>query len=182
MNITYVTTYDAINVRNWSGLGTYIAQSLKDDSTSLHYLGSLKQEVNRLITIKKGLYQRFFKKSYLLERNPYVLRSYARQVNAHLSSSSDIVFSPGTIPIAYLECQQPIVFWTDATFGGMIDFYPEFSNICKESINHGNQMEKSALDRCKLAIYSSNWAAQTAIKLYQVNSAKVKVVSFGASL
>jgi len=182
MKIAYLTTYDATNVKNWSGLGTYIAQSLKDESTSIDYIGSLQEEVNPLIKIKKGLYQKLLKKSYLSERDPHTLKNYARQFNARLSSGLDVVFSPSTMPIAYLDCQQPIAFWTDATFGSMINFYPEFSNLCQETIKHGNQMEEIALERCQLAIYSSDWAAQAAIKLHRADPAKVKVVPFGANL
>ncbi len=183
MKIAYVTTYDATDVRNWSGLGTYIAHTLQDNLTSLQYVSPLEEKAPFLLKAKRRFYTRLLKKSYLLERDPSVLKSYAKQVVNKLgSSNSDIIFSPGTIPIAYLDCHQPIVFWTDATFGGMIDFYPEFSNLCQESIKHGNQMEKSALNRCKLAIYSSDWAAQTAIELYQINPSKVRVVPFGANL
>jgi len=64
----------------------------------------------------------------------------------------------------------------------MIDFYPNFSNLCEETIRNGNAMEKSALDRCKLAIYSSEWAAQTAINYYKTDPSKVKVVPFGANI
>jgi len=122
-------------------------------------------------------------KGYLREREPSVLKYYAEQIIANLSTVDvDIIFSPSTIPIAYLQCNQPIVFWTDATFGGMIDFYPEFSNLCKLTIKNGNEMEKAALDRCKLAIYSSEWAAKTALDNYDVKRSKVKIVPFGANI
>ena len=43
-------------------------------------------------------------------------------------------------------------------------------------------MEKTALQKSKLAIYSSEWAAQTAIEYYQADPAKVQVVPFGANI
>jgi glycosyltransferase involved in cell wall biosynthesis len=64
----------------------------------------------------------------------------------------------------------------------MINFYPIFSNLSQESIRNGNKMEKLALEKCRLAIYSSDWAAQTAIENYQINHSKVKVVPFGANI
>lgn len=129
------------------------------------------------------LFQKIGTKKYLRDREPFVLKNYAHQVYSKLSKlDSDIVFSPGTIPIAYLECKQPIVFWTDCTFGGLLNFYPEFTNLSEQTIGNGNAMEKSALDRCKLAIYSSDWAAQTAINNYQLDPAKVRIVPFGANI
>lgn len=98
------------------------------------------------------------------------------------TANVDVVFSPGTIPIAHLKTNYPIVFWADATFAGMIDFYPSFSNLCSRSIRDGNRMEQAALSKCSLAIYSSEWAAKTALDNYDVNPQKVKVVPFGANI
>ncbi len=182
MKLAYVTTYDSSNIMHWSGTGYYIAKALKDQSISLEYISHLKEKYSLLFKAKKYLYNHLSHKHYLRDRQPLILKDYARQVSQRLSNSIDVVFSPGSIPIAYLECDQPVVFWTDATFAGMIDFYPGFSNLCKKSIKDGNAMEKSALERCKLAIYSSDWAAQTAITNYHINPSKIKVVSFGANI
>lgn len=182
MKISYVTTYDAKDVRNWSGLGYYIAQSLKDRLISIDYIGSLREKYKLLFKAKKLAYKSLFHKMYLRDREPLILKNYAHQIKKQLSTDASIVFSPGTIPIAYLECHQPIVFWTDATFAGMINFYPEFSNLCKETIDNGNTMERIALERCKLAIYTSEWAAKTAIDNYGVEPEKVKIVPFGANI
>ena len=93
-----------------------------------------------------------------------------------------MLFSPGTLPICYLETSAPIVFWTDSTVAGMIDFYPEWADICGESLRDAHRAEQAALSNCRLAIYSSDWAAQTAINNYRVDASKVKVVPFGANI
>jgi glycosyltransferase involved in cell wall biosynthesis len=64
----------------------------------------------------------------------------------------------------------------------MINFYPGYKNLCDETIRGGNAYEQSALQRCKLALYASEWAAKTAITNYQVDAAKVKVIPFGANI
>jgi glycosyltransferase involved in cell wall biosynthesis len=182
MKIAYAATYDPLNVRNWSGLGYYIAKSLADQSASIEYIGPLTEYRSYLYKGKQLAYE-LVGKRHLRDREPSILENYAEQVAEKLRSiSANVVFSPGTIPISYLECSEPIAFWTDATFAGMIDFYPEWSNLSKESIENGHQMEHSALSRCRLALYSSEWAAQTAIDNYQVDSSKVKVVPFGANI
>lgn len=184
MKIAYVSTYNANDVKQWSGTGYYIPLSLKNQSLSVEYIGSLKERYLRLSHLKERIYRSpFFKKRYLRDREPLVLKDYAHQVRERLSSiDADIVFAQGTIPIAYLECNQPIVFWADATFAGVIDYYPEYSNLCKETIEHGHAMEQSALEKCKLGIYSSEWAAKTAIEYYKINPSKVKVVPLGANI
>ena len=183
MKIAYVTTYDASDVHNWSGLGYYIAKSLNTADIELEYIGNLDNKYSLPCKVKKRIYRQLSTKRYLCNREPYLLKSYAKQVsNALRSSRADIVFSPGTIPIAYLNTDKPIVYWTDATFAGMIGFYSEFSNLCKESIKNGNKMEQEALSRCSCAIYASEWAAKTAIQNYSVDARKIKVVPFGANI
>jgi glycosyltransferase involved in cell wall biosynthesis len=189
MKVAYVTTYDAQNVKNWSGLGYFIAQALANQSLSLEFIGDLEQKCsnsyfkNTFFTYKWRLYNKLTTEKYLKDREPWIVKDFAKQGSlALMESDVDLVFSPGSIPLAYIESAKPIVFWADATFAGMVDFYPEFTNLCPESLRHGNALEQAALDNCSLAIYSSQWAAESAITNYQVNPAKVKVVPFGANI
>jgi len=185
MKIAYVTTYDSSDIHAWSGLGKNILRALQDTGFQTESLGNLKENTpySILSKLKAVYYRKLLSRQYLRDREPGILRAYATQVEQRLTSiHSDIVFSPGTIPIAHLQTEKPIVFWTDATFAGMVDFYPEFSNLCPETIKNGNKMEQLALSKCRLAIYSSEWAANTAIHNYQVDPAKVKVVPFGANI
>ena len=182
MKIAYVTTYDSSDVKAWSGSGSYILKTLQDTGFKTETVGNLYKPTSYVIRGKSLLY-RTLHKNYLLDREPIILRSYAAQVGKALAQlDHDIVFSPGTIPIAYLRNEKPIAFWTDCTLAGMIDFYPEFSNLCAESIKNGNKMEQLALSRCHLAIYSSEWAAESAVRNYDVDPAKVHVVPFGANV
>jgi hypothetical protein len=70
---------------------------------------------------------------------------------------------------------------TDATFAGVLDFYPEFSNRCQTEANIRNTLanEASALERASLVVYYSEWAARTATSNYAVNLEKIKVVPAG---
>jgi glycosyltransferase involved in cell wall biosynthesis len=92
------------------------------------------------------------------------------------------IFSPGTIPIAYLETALPIIFWTDATFSSMVGYYPGWSDLCNASIREGNWMEQAAISRASAAVYSSSWAANSAVNDYAADPMKVKVLAFGANL
>ena len=84
--------------------------------------------------------------------------------------------------ISSLECKQPIVFWSDATFAGLVNFYKDYTNLNKSSIIYGNKLEQSAYDRSKLIIFSSDWAVQTALENYNVDKNKIHVVPFGANI
>jgi glycosyltransferase involved in cell wall biosynthesis len=183
MKIGYVTEYDARSILEWSGTGFNIAQALSNQDLTIQYIGPLEEKYFSFFKSKLYFYRYVLNKRYLLDREPFLLKYYAQQAAQKIAElQSELVFCPGTVPIGYLECKQPIAFWTDASFAGLVDFYPLFSNLCQESFEAGNRMEKSILERTKLAIYSSEWAAQTAIDNYQIDSNKVKVVSFGANL
>ena len=183
VNIAYVTTYDASDVTNWSGLGYFISECLKDKSTSLEYIGPLSHYDSLFLRIKRRYYRYVLKQGFEACRHPLVAKGYADQVSDKLiRTKADVIVSPGTIPVAYLKCNRPIVFWTDATFAGLVNFYPGYYNFSKEGIRIGHELEQSALDNCRLALFSSEWAAKTALDNYSVNSSKVHVVPFGANV
>lgn len=183
MKLAYVTTYDASDVRSWSGTGYHIQGVLRDSGLGVVPIGGLTERYRRLTRVKKRLYGGVLSRRYHPNREPARLKAYARQVRRALAGlDHDVVFSPGTIPIAYLRTDRPVVFWTDATFAGMVGFYPGYRDLCRETIRAGHRMEQAALSRCRLALYSSEWAADSAVRHYDVNPEKVRVVPFGANL
>jgi glycosyltransferase involved in cell wall biosynthesis len=183
MKVAYVTTYDSSDINAWSGSGIYILRALQNSGIETELIENLKNIDPLIFKLKKLYYERIKSQLYLRHREPKYLINYASQVeNALKYSDCRVVFSPGTIPIAYLETEKPIVFWTDATFAGMVNFYPNFSNLCTETLVNGNTMEQLALSKCCMAIYSSEWAANTAIQNYDVDPAKVKIIPFGANV
>lgn len=188
MRLAYVTPFDAktLNNRsNWSGTSYYIAEALKKQSIHLEYIGPLEEKLALNMILKfKSRYHKLLNRQYAKNPEPLILKDFARQVNEKSSCvKADVIFSGTSVnPIAYLKSSKPIAFWSDATFANLLDFYPEFSNLCQESIQHGHSMESLGLKKSKLAIYSSEWAAQTAIDYYQAEPDKVKVVTFGANV
>lgn len=183
MKIAYVTPYDPLNVESWSGSGYHILMALRNSGFHTEAIRNLKDSYRHLTRAKKFVYEKILSKNYLRDRHAPTLRSYASQIETALAPlQCDVVFSPGTVPLAYLHTDKPMVFWTDATFAGMVDFYPSFSNLCRETLRNGNDMEQNALSRCRLAIYSSEWAANSAIENYDVDPKKVRVVPFGANV
>ncbi|HXO74717.1 MAG TPA: glycosyltransferase family 4 protein, partial [Puia sp.] len=127
-------------------------------------------------------YNKVLGQRYQHQREPWVAKSFADQVSSRLSASANCILSPGSVPIARLQSKIPKVFYTDATFAGMLGFYEDFTNLCTETVRHGHRLEQEALSSCAMAVYSSDWAAQTAIEHYHVDPSKVKVVPFGANI
>jgi len=183
MKIAYITTHDPSDIYAWSGSVYFIRKALIASGFQTCDIGNLQVGNRAILTCKSMFYELILSKTYLPDRDRSTLKYFAAQVDRQLESSdSGVAFSPGTIPIACTRTRKPIVFWTDATFAGMIGFYPGFGNLCKETLNAGNEMDQSALRKCRLAIYTSEWAAETALNNYDVDPSKIKIVPFGANI
>lgn len=182
MKIAFITVYDALDVGNWSGSAYYMSKSLAAQQNLIDYIGNLALPKNPFIHLKRAYYKFLSAQEFDVSRSKTVAKHYSIEVNKRVSRQIDLLFSPGTIPTAYVDTHKPKVIYTDATFAGMIGFYDSFSNFCSETIRDGHQLEQRALDTSSLNIFSSHWAAQTAIDSYKIDNRKVKVVPFGANL
>ncbi|OKH32828.1 group 1 glycosyl transferase [[Phormidium ambiguum] IAM M-71] len=191
MRLGYVTSYEVFDSSDWQkdlfgirGAGSFLAKSLENQSVPIDYISPLKQNHRLVNRAKRKLYKKVFNKFYHCWAVPSISKDYALQVSQKLSNSqAEIIICPENAqPVAYLECQQPIVIWTDAPQTALIDWYPAFSNLCGETKRHIYEMEKAAFDRSKLVIFITDWAAESAIKIYGIDRAKVKVIPWGANI
>jgi glycosyltransferase involved in cell wall biosynthesis len=180
MKVAYVTTFDAQDIQQWSGLGTYMARTLELAGCELTYVNvretpTAARAFGRAITGIRG-------RRYLPEREPLLAHLRARRIMRAGAESADVIFSPGTLSVALLETSTPTVVWTDATFGSMADFYPGFSRLDARTIRNGFALEGQALRRVSAAIYASEWAAASAIADHGASPERVHVLPFGANL
>lgn len=184
MRTLYVTEFDSTDIDLYSGSGYFIPRALESSGLTVERL-RVRNPVRHILTagVKKGYYSGVRGTTYIGKRAPARLRSYARQVStALLDTCPDVIFAPHAFPLAHLPAEFPTAFWTDATFPGLMGFYPEFSNLCRETVRDSMTAEAIALERCTLAVYSSDWAAETALDNYDVHPSKVRVVPFGANM
>jgi len=189
MNVAFVTHYDIFNSNKWhpkaigfSGTSYYKAQALKEQF-SFEYIGPLTEKYSLLTKLKRSLYKRLSTKAYYEWAALALQKYYAQQINLKLlNATSDLVICPDISTIAYVECQQPIILWTTNTYGACIDFYDDFSNLCRETINDLITLDRLALNKAKMAIFPSTWAAEAAINSYQIDPGKVEIVPYGANI
>ena len=200
MKVAWVSVYDAANPHSYGGRGYYAPLSLQNQSIAMEYIGpfqlpfGLRLHRKLVVTRHSLLHENRFMKPcdrrWISRDNlPILHQSYAHQIRRQLSRMDDIDIvcsgvNPCVPPLSYLECKQPIVIWTDTTIASAIDFYPRYfrDSICAESIRDILEVERSLLERCRLAIFSSEWGARNAMDFYGLDPARVKVVPFGANL
>ena len=185
MRVAYVTIFDGTDIRNWSGLDVHIWKSLEAQGLKIELVGNLIHGRSVRRRLRKLWGTRVQRRSFLHFWDVDTARDYAADVQDRVARiRPDVVLSPSPIPLAYLRCRQPRVLWTDATFAGLASFYPEFvpENVCSASTRCGHEIDRQSLASCDLAIYSSEWAAETARATQPNCAGKVQVVPYGANV
>lgn len=188
MKIACTTIYDASDRNAFGGRGFYMIRSIAAESdTSL--IGPLHTNSDRILTkAKRLLCKRRSGGKFSEYRDRSVVKGYSRQIAKQLNGSrASVIFSPmspGSQPVAYLDSKLPICIWTDATLAAASVLYPHLgsSGLCQASFKDGLENERNAIDRASLLIYTSRWAAQSAISIYRVSPSKVRILPFGANL
>ncbi|MFO7977561.1 MAG: glycosyltransferase family 4 protein [Bacteroidales bacterium] len=181
MNISYISSFDATDINSYSGTGYFIPQMLQKTGDHVSFIGNLSH-INPVIQKVKRKAYRALGKKYLIERNPQVLKLWAEQVNKKMDPATQVLTGYSSQPFARLHNNKPKVFWTDAVFADMIDYYEVYSNLCQESIADGNRMEHDAIHNATVSVYSSEWAARGAVKHYGIEESRVRVVPYGANI
>lgn len=182
MKVAYVSPYNSNDINQFSGLGYYMYKCIADQGVEIILINS-EVPISKWLKLKAYLIKRLFGKRYQMARDPAHLKKIAAKAEKQLLTMDyDIVLSPGSLPVTYLETNKPIVFWTDSTYDSLVNFYPEWYNLAAKSIKDGNQAEQIAIDKASLILYTSDWAVESAVKKYRADPHKVKQVPNGPNL
>ncbi len=185
MKIGLLHAYDTRDKRAWSGTIYYMACMLENYCGEIFHLSpipfSKEMLVGRVINKSARI---FFRKNFRYHCSFLFARRFAKVTAQRLAGQSfDVIVAPaGATEIAFLETDIPIVLVEDATYKQLFDYYPVCSNLLQRSIYEMNTIQDLALKKASAVIYSSTWAAHSAIGEYGADPAKVHVVPFGANL
>jgi len=183
VKIAYTTTFDATDVHNWSGTPFHMSHALADAQMDVNYIGSLERKLPPFFKIRQTWSKLAADQRESPRFNIVAAKHYSEQVARKLQTLSvDAIVSPLINPICYLDSKQPLVLWTDALYAALVGFYPPFAYHSAETIRQGNKITAECLGRCSLALFSSDWAANSALELYGIQREKVRVVPFGANI
>jgi glycosyltransferase involved in cell wall biosynthesis len=184
LRIAYLTTNDPKDRRSWSGTEYQMARALEKHCGDLFYVGPLPlfsakigKAVQRGIRLVTG-------KTYLNTHRISVSKKLGKMAEKKMAGEAcDVIFSPaGSVPLAHLHTQIPIVYLSDATNRLMVDYYVEFSSMLTSSIRSADRLEQLAIQNAKQLIYPSAWAARSAVQDYGADPESVHVVPFGANM
>ena len=181
MRIAYVYHLDAESASVQSGRPSAILNGLTN--AQMVVLAAFPLRHTHLFSrAARKLAARIRGESYLIDREPHLLRGFAREASRKLQGQEfDVVFSPSTLPLAYLETDKPLTICADATFQSMLDYYPSFTRLDRAQRKFSEDAERCVLQRASLLIYPSKWAAESAISHYGVAAERVVVQPSGAN-
>ena len=183
LKIAFLTPQDPLSKRSWSGTIYFMACALQKQCGDVTFLGPVPIRqigVKMFNRVVRALLGKRYDYSHSLSYARKCARFFEKKLAGH---SYDLIFAPAAATaLAYLRTEVPIVYASDVTFTLLQNYYPEFTNLLPVSIREGNRIEKAAIDRCRIALFSSAWAAESAIRDYGADPAKVRVIPFGANL
>jgi glycosyltransferase involved in cell wall biosynthesis len=185
--VAYYCLNDPFDKRSWSGVTYYLGQTLQRNVGEVDFLGPVKIPwlLDKTIRALQKLSRFFFKAEwipkYSLLKNMYAMQVLKRKMKGR---KYDFLIAPAAAPeLAYLKTDTPIVYFGDATYKIYSETYhKEFRNVSRFSKWEGDHLEKKALDNSSLAIFTSHWAADSAIADYGVPADKTEIILFGANM
>lgn len=185
LKIAFLTATDAKNKRSRSGTLYYMSKSLQKHCGDVYYLGPLNTRMEKITLFLNNLSLKIFKKSYAYEHSILLAFSYARTIRKKLKKEQyDVIFAPvASTELAFLRTDLPVIYTADATFSLISNYYPDyFTGQLKVSMEEGNYIEQSAINKADLLLYPTIWAADSAITDYGADESKLKIVPFGANM
>jgi glycosyltransferase involved in cell wall biosynthesis len=186
VRIGFVSASAPDDVRAQSGIPWFMRTALERYCGEVHHLGPLHPWIARPLRIASRVSRRLPRQHRFIDTNTEQLsRAYARLLSRRIASSapSDWLFAPyASAEIAHLETSAPIVYYSDATFRIMCDYYPAFSGLSPRSRRAGDELEGRAIERATVACFASDWAAASAVRDYGAAPDKVFVVPMSANI
>jgi glycosyltransferase involved in cell wall biosynthesis len=187
LRVGYLTHYadNTLDPLAWSGTLFAMQRQLGLEGFEVIHLGKAKQ-----LSARRRKWQKYINKAIsqaialLHLPHPSVRsqrRRFIRNVQRKLAQQPcDLIFAVvAAREIALLEIDIPIVYLSDATAKVYYPLYKKGNNtIFAQSV----ETEYQAYYRAQQIIFSSNWAAASAMRDYGIDPAKVNVIPFGANL
>src|ERR1700679_3258338 len=185
LKIAYLTSTDARSRHAWSGTQFSIWNALQKHVGDIELIHSVKPFFPLLIgKIATGISQKLLHKRYNYRHSKILAKGYARIVSKRLRENSyNLIVVPATSAfIPYLKTDLPIAYVGDSTVKCSMNYHRALSNMLAFSEKETVATESTAFEKANLLIFSSDWAANSAINDFKINPDKVFVAPFGPNM
>lgn len=185
LKIAYITATDAKDKHSWSGTDYYIWNTLQKNLGDITLMQPAEPSfLIFLLKIIHGFSMLIFKKRFDWRHSTWLAKAYAKRIERMLKGKTfDLLVAPASDTlIAYLDTSISIVYINDRTIAGALGYHKMLSHLWKFSETQSIKTDKKAIEKSLVVSYPSEWASQSAIKLYGVKKEKVHTIPFGANM
>jgi glycosyltransferase involved in cell wall biosynthesis len=182
--IAFATIGDASAVRFWSGTPFHMSKSLANEGHEVIHIGPLSAPILPLYKTCSRVCRTFRMRGLSPFHAAPVVAQYAADAARKIQAiSPDIVFAPAGSTFAWgVPDGVPLVYASDATFRLVENYHPNYRNLSHTARQVAERLERDTIARADLVLYPSEWAAESAVRDYGADRARVHVIPWGANL
>ncbi len=183
--IAYITSADPNDKHAWSGTDHYIWKALISKFDKVVAFGPAEPKVIGFFC--KAFNQislRVFKKRFDYRHSTIYAKAFGRLFTQRLKQANYdfVVVSGGTEYCAYIQTDLPIYIVVDRTIAGALNYHSILKDLWAFSKQQSIATDRLAMHKATKVFFSSEWAADHARQLYQLDPSKLVVLPFGANL
>lgn len=178
--IGYISMQNPFTDRKaWSGTIFKIREGIENAGFKVIWIPYKISKIKLLIL--KILIKIFCGKDAITIHNKFYYKLCAKSIDLNKINECDFLFFPGGAQLSiFFKTNKPIIYYTDATFKQMINYY--WHNQSKWILYQGNLLEEQAIKNSYINIRSSKWAADSVIMDYNGNPKRNYILEFGANI
>ncbi|MGR4925910.1 glycosyltransferase family 4 protein [Bradyrhizobium sp. 187] len=182
--IAFATIGDSRDVKFWSGTPFHMSKSLADEGHEVVHIGPLNAPILPLYKAYSRVRRVFRSRGLSPFHAGSVVAQYAADSERKIRAAApDVVFAPAGSTFAWSVPEGiPLVYASDATFRLVENYHPNYRNLSRAARDIAERLERNTIARANLLLYPSEWAAQSAIRDYGADRARVHVIPWGANL
>lgn len=182
LRVGFLSRQNSLDRNTFSGILYYMRKSLQARELELIELGEPKQPSRLRDFVLRKLSKS--RPPVLVGSPTYIgeYKKFAEEVNKKLAKNPcDVIFAPvAAAEVNFVEINLPLIYVSDVTCKLLKENYQMFAD--PEEYAAQTQNEYAVITKATKLVYSSEWAANSAIVDYQAEAAKIEVVPFGANL
>jgi glycosyltransferase involved in cell wall biosynthesis len=182
--IAFATVGDAKDIKFWSGTPYHMLKSLANEGNEVIPIGPLTAPILPLYKAYSRLRRMVGMPDFSPLHAETVVEQYAADAARKIRVvSPTAVFAPAGSTFAWsVPAGVPLVYTSDATFRLIENYHPNYRHLSQGSRDVAERLERNTIARANLILYPSQWAADSAIRDYGADPARVHVIPWGANL
>jgi len=185
MKIAFLTRYDPRLRTSWSGITFFMFRAVEQHCGEVTALGPVAEGWWFASKVVRRLVRLFLRKnidtSHSVVLSRILGRTFRRKLSQH--KNFDLIFAPvASTEIAFLDTDLPIILYGDLTAKLFQNYAANLTGLSSWAIAQLELVEGRALHRASHIVYASEWAAQAAVRDYNISPEKVSVIPMGANL